>query len=160
MNKGDVAVFNDNPTATRQSIINNAGQGMNIFPGEITLKEDPERSFQFYWFLDRKDEWSDQELDSLRDDEGYDYVRREHFDAKRWRWDEQGLLRAGRHICLYRDEARWLKERDRRIAEAQGNVGSSFEQIHAAAEGLGIETFEQKAGGEIVAGARPSRKYR
>jgi hypothetical protein len=160
VNLGDIAVFHNNPKATRQSVINSASTPMTIYPGEVVKKGHEDSNYQFYWFLKRNDVYADAEFDDIRDTNGYAVCTRDEWELPkgRFRYDEAGHITYMGHILLFRDEQVWRESQAKAHAEARGQVGSTFDDVHEMADELGLETFEQRAGGDIKKGATGRRR--
>lgn len=142
-NIGDVAVFSDNPTATRESVVNaySGGQLRTIYPGELVKTGAEDQNFQFYLYYHRNDPFSQGELTRLRYKYGYDFVKREEWTAKNeaWHWDEKGHLQIAGHTVMYRPEAMWRASQEERRRRAEGIVGEGLEKFKAKADQYGMK---------------------
>lgn len=141
-NIGDVSVFYDNPTATRDSVINGyeGNQLLTIYPGELTKKDDPTGEYQFFMYYPMNTPLAQQELHRLRFKHKYEFVTREEWETPvdTWTWDEAGHLTISGHKVMYRPGALWRKEQEEIRLRANGIVGESLEKFRAKGDEFGL----------------------
>jgi hypothetical protein len=143
VNRGDIAL---SPNVVNYAKIRNSKLfSGNVRPGDVIDRKNKSANFAYFWYSQRDDEASQEELEQLKD-VGYFFVNVKDFEVKRWTEAPDGRIKNGGKLLMALPEAKFIELDRARLTALGAILDAEASSFHSEADNSGFGTFETRGG--------------
>lgn len=147
-NRGDLALTHsvaDDVIIDPRTIQNATNFKRNVWPGLVVYKKDPSKNFAHFWWREGTDEFSEDELENLKE-KGYFFVTEADFTVKKWNRTADGRIRSGKFLLLAIPQEEHEAITNKKLRQLGAQLDEKAAGFHNIADRAGFGSWEMRGG--------------